>query len=88
MATLATTLGDYEVADGYFARAAAFNHRAHAKFFDARTNFWWAKMLIARDAAGDTDRAHTLLTAAHTAACEHGYRDIERRSAEALANLT
>ena len=88
LATLATTLGDYEVADRYFAQAAAFNHRARAKFFDARTNFWWAKMLIARDAAGDADRAHALLTAAHTAACEHGYRDIERRSAEVLANLT
>ena len=88
LATLATTLGDFETADTYFAQAAAFNHRARAKFFDARTNFWWAKMLIARDAAGDADQAHTLLTAAHTAACEHGYRDIERRSAEVLAKLT
>ena len=76
-----------QAADEYFARAAAFNHRAHAKFFDARTNLWWAKMLIARDAAGDKDRARTLLTAAHAAACAHGYRDIERRSAETLANL-
>ncbi len=38
--------------------------------------------------AGDTDRARTLLKAAHTAACLHGYKDIERRSAEALVNLT
>jgi len=87
-ATLATTLGDYEVAEGYFAQAAAFNHRARAKFYGARTDLWWAKMLIARDADGDTDRARALLTAAHTAACVHGYGDIERRSVETLANLT
>ena len=87
LATLATTLGDYEVADGYFAQAAEFNLRAHAKFFDARTNLCWGKMLIARAAAGDIDRARTLLTAAHTAARTHGYGDIERRSAETLTNL-
>ncbi len=87
LATLSTTVGDYEAADKYFAQAAAFNHRAHARFFDARTSYWWAKMLIARDAIGDNSQARTLLTAAHTAACAHGYGDIERRSAETLANL-
>jgi hypothetical protein len=87
VATLATTLGDYEVADRYFAHAAEVNRLARATFFDARTNFWWARMLIKRAAAGDTDRAGTLLTMAHTAACAHGYGDVERRTAEMLASL-
>jgi hypothetical protein len=39
---LATVLGRYDEADTYFAHAAAFNDRASAKFFAARTNLSWA----------------------------------------------
>jgi hypothetical protein len=37
--------------------AVAFNDRAHAKFFAARTNLEWAKMLAARNGPGDTEHA-------------------------------
>ena len=84
---LATVLGRYDEADAYFAQAAAFNDRVDAKFFAARTNLSWGKMLAERDAPGDTERARDLLTKAHTAAAAHGYANIERRAAEALQHL-
>ncbi len=84
---LATVLGRYDEADAYFAHAAAFNDRADAKFFAARTNLSWAKMLAERQAPGDNERARDLLTKAHTAAAAHGYANIERRAAEALQHL-
>ena len=84
LATLAMTLGNFDVADEYFARADAFNRRNRAKFFDARTKLWWARMLIARNDAGDIDRARAMLTTAHTVAQAHGYGDVERRAADTL----
>ena len=84
---LATVLGRYDEADTYFAHAAAFNDRANAKFFAARTNLSWATMLAERHAPGDNERARDLLTKAHTAAAAHGYANIERRAAEALQHL-
>ena len=84
---LATVLGRYDEADAYFTQAAAFNDRADAKFFAARTNLSWGKMLAERNAPGDTERARDLLTKAHTAAAAHGYANVERRAAEALQHL-
>ena len=84
---LATVLGRYDEADTYFAHAAAFNDRADAKFFAARTNLSWGTMLAERNAPGDTERARDLLTKAHTAAAAHGYANVERRAAEALQHL-
>ena len=84
---LATILGRYDEAETYFARAAAFNERAHAEFFAARTNLSWGEMLAERNAPGDTQRARDLLTKAHTSAAAHGYANIERRAAAALQHL-
>ena len=84
---LATVLGRYDEADAYFTQAAAFNDRADAKFFAARTNLSWGKMLAERDAPGDAERARDLLTKAHAAAAAHGYASVERRAAEALQHL-
>ena len=49
---LATVLGRYDEADAYFTQAAAFNDRADAKFFAARTNLSWGKMLAERNGSG------------------------------------
>ena len=84
---LATVLGRYDDADAYFARAAALNDRANAKFFAARNNLSWATMLAERNAPGDNERARDLLTKAHAAAAAQGYANIERRAAEALQRL-
>jgi tetratricopeptide (TPR) repeat protein len=84
---LAAVLGRYDQADAYFAHADAFNERAGAKYFVARTNLAWAKMLVERDDQGDIERARALLTTAHAVAVAHGYAAIERQAAEALQNL-
>ncbi|HXQ58587.1 MAG TPA: AAA family ATPase [Acidimicrobiales bacterium] len=81
---LATVLGRYDEADGYFSRATATSRRVGAKFFAARSQLLWGRMLLERRAPGDADRAHDLLSMARTAAAEHGYANVERRATEAL----
>ena len=84
---LATVLGRYDEANTYLARSAAFSDRLGAKFFAARTNLSWGRMLLERAAAGDADHARDLLAQAHTAAVAHGYANVERRATEALRHL-
>ena len=87
VAGLAAVLGRYEEAESYFARAAAFNDRARAKFFAARTDLLWGGMLAERGAPGDADRARQLLGRAHATAVTQGYGTVERRAAAALHDL-
>ena len=61
--------------------------RMGAKFFAARTDLLWGRMLAERKAQGDTEKARDLLTKAHTAAVVHGYGTVERRAAAASAGL-
>ena len=56
---LATVLGRYDEADAYFTQAAAFNDRVGAKFFAARTNLSWGKMLAERKARATPRRLGT-----------------------------
>ena len=84
---LTTVLGRYDDADTYFAQAAGLNDRASAKFFAARTNLSWGKMLAERGATGDIEKARQLLTKAHNAAAAHAYPNLEQRAAVALQNL-
>ncbi len=84
---LVAVLGRYDDADAYFSRAAAFNERANATFFGARTNLSWGRMLAERNAPGDAEKARDLLTKAQTSAAAQGYANVERRAAEALQRL-
>jgi tetratricopeptide (TPR) repeat protein len=84
---LATVLGCYDEADAYFTQAAAFNARANAKFFAARTNLSWGKMLAERNAQGDAERARELLVKARALSAADGYANVERRAAAALRQL-
>lgn len=84
---LAAVLGHFDEADSFFAQAAAMNDRMGAKFFAARTDLLWGKMLVERQAPGDIGKARELLTRAHTAAAAHGYGTVERRAAAALQGL-
>jgi class 3 adenylate cyclase len=84
---LATVLGRFDQADAYFTQAAGINDRMSAKFFAARTDLSWGKMLAERRAPGDIERARDLLTTSMSAAAANGYRNVERRAAEALAHL-
>jgi hypothetical protein len=85
---LATVLGHYGEAETYFALAAASSARAGAKFFAARTDLSWGRMLAARNGPGDSEEARRLLTAAHTAAVAHRYATVQRRAAAALQDLS
>jgi class 3 adenylate cyclase/tetratricopeptide (TPR) repeat protein len=85
---LATLLGRYDEANVYFAKSAASSERANAKFFAARTNLLWGRMLAERSGSGDSETARDLLTQAHTAAVTNGYGTVERRAAAALQDLS
>jgi class 3 adenylate cyclase/tetratricopeptide (TPR) repeat protein len=84
---LASVLGRYDEADMYFERAAACNERVGAKFFAARTDLWWGRMLAERNAPGDIEKARDLLSRARAASAAHGYANVERRAAQALHDL-
>ncbi len=84
---LATVLGRYDEADTYFAQASEFSDRMGAKFFAARTDLLWGKMLAARKGPGDSERARALLFKAHAAAVTFGYQNVARRAAAALQCL-
>jgi hypothetical protein len=84
---LATVLGRYDQADAYFAKASEFSDRIGAKFFAARTDLLWGRMLAERSRPGDRERAQVLLSQARAAAATYGYRNVERRAATALEHL-
>ena len=83
LAGLASVLGRFDEADAYFVQSSELSTRIGAKFFLARTNLAWGRMLIERRAPGDLDRARDLLAKAHGAAVAHGYGVIERRATDA-----
>jgi hypothetical protein len=61
--------------------------RIGAKFFAARTDLSWGRVLAERRAPRDTEKARELLTKAHSAAAANGYGSVERRAATALEGL-
>lgn len=84
---LATVLDQYQQAESHFADAAALERRAGAAYFTAETDLAWGRMLVAKGAPADVERARDRLAAAQSVAAEHGYRDIERDSTEFLARI-
>jgi class 3 adenylate cyclase len=84
---LATVLGHYDEAHAHFAQSAAFCDLVGAKFFAARTQLQWGKLLLERQTFGDTEMARDLLASAHTLAVAHGYGTVKRRAATALQGL-
>jgi TPR repeat protein len=84
---LATVLGRDDEAVAYFTQAAAMSKRIGAKFFAARTDLSWGRVLAERGTPGDTEEARELLTKAHSAAAANGYGSVERRAAAALEGL-
>jgi DNA-binding SARP family transcriptional activator len=84
---LAAVLGRFAEADAYFSQSASMCDRARAKFFAARTDFIWAKMLADSDAPEDVEKARGLLAKAHAAAVTNGYGKIVQRSTDAFRLL-
>jgi hypothetical protein len=69
---LAATLGDRELAIRHLERGVAANERMGARPFAARTQYWLARTLGARNAAGDAERAATLTASARETAAACG----------------
>jgi class 3 adenylate cyclase/tetratricopeptide (TPR) repeat protein len=82
---LATTLRRFDEAEIRFEAAEATHQRMAAPTLLARTRLEWAHMLFSRSAAGDADRATTLLGQALQSARELGLGGIERRAAALLS---
>jgi len=85
---LCTVLGNYDEANAHFAQSAAFCDLVGAKFFSARTQLLWGKLLLERQTPGDADRTRSLFASAHRTAVAHGYGTVERRAAAALQDLS
>ena len=58
---LQSVLGHYDEAESHFARSAALCERIDARFFGARTDLLWGRMLAERDGPGDRERGRRLL---------------------------
>lgn len=87
LATLATVLGHYDHAETHFTQALELHEKLQAPFFVALTKLEWGRMLLARLAEGDLERAEEMLTSALHAAQSYGFGTVERRAEEALATL-
>lgn len=80
LALLATTMSRWEEAAQHFEEALAANTRMGARPWVAHTQHDYAKMLLARDAAGDRERALELLQPALATAQELGMKPLIERA--------
>ena len=76
---LAATTGRWQDAESHFDQALAMNARMGAKPWLAHTQFQYARMLLARSAPRDVERAKILLDDACTIARQLGMRSLETR---------
>jgi len=79
LGTLATTLERWDEAEQHFQDALAMNSAMNAHPWLAHTQYQYARMLLARDQAGDGDKAAALLKEALATARELGMRALEQR---------
>ena len=84
---LATTAGDWEEAEAYFAAAAAAQERIGAPVWLARTRLERARMLLTRAEPDDAERAHDLLRQALATARERGQAKLEGDAVALLSEL-
>ncbi len=78
---LATTLGEWELAEDHFERAMALNRGMQAMTWLAHTEYEYARMMLARRAGGDGDRrkAASLLAEADELAAGIGMATLRSR---------
>lgn len=84
LANLATTLGRYEEADAHFTEATDAYIAIGAEAWLIRARREWARMLVARRAGRDMQRAQELLRNALAAAQSNGLAELERATASLL----
>jgi hypothetical protein len=85
---LATLLGRFDDADRYLGMAASSSELTQSPFFTAWTDLYRGRMLVARDAPGDSVEALSLLRVAQATGAACGYGNVEKRAATALARVT
>ncbi|HUJ65907.1 MAG TPA: hypothetical protein VLX59_10235, partial [Acidimicrobiales bacterium] len=85
---LAWVLDRLDQAEAHFAEAAEIADRGGMKFFAARTQLDWGRMLVARRGPGDRERATALLEQAGSAAAANGYASIARLATAARSRLS
>ena len=81
---LLTVLERYDGAERAFEAAHASCEETDAGFFGAQTNLSWGRMLVRRQAPGDSTRARDLLSQARYVGARRGYEVVERRAAREL----
>ena len=84
---LQSVLGHYDEAESYFARSAALCERIGARFFGARTDLLWGRMLAERDGPDDRERGRRLLEKARSVAEAGGYEVVRRHAEAAISSL-
>ena len=84
---LQSVLGHFDESESYFARSAALCERMGARFFGARTDLLWGRMLAERDGPGDRERGRRLLEQARSVAEAGGYEVVQRRAEAAINSL-
>jgi tetratricopeptide (TPR) repeat protein len=86
---LATLLGRHDEAERHFEKALEMNVRIRARIWVAHTQHDYARMLAARDRAGDRERATALAAEALATARELGMKPLEAKVVElrAMAGL-
>jgi tetratricopeptide (TPR) repeat protein len=82
---LATLLGRYKEAERHFAAALEMNARIRAKVWVAHTQHNYARMLLARGAPGDRDKAAALATTALATARQVGMKPLEEQLVSLMA---
>ena len=83
--SLESVLGRYNEAEEHFAKAAEISARGQLEFSAAVTHLQWGRMLSARGASGDLERARDLLALAHETSVRRGYASIARRATAAMS---
>ena len=84
---LASVLGRFGDAEGYFAEATELNRHGRMRWVATDTELWRGRMLAIRRGPGDLERARSLLGRARDAASTRGYTSIERAASAELATL-
>jgi tetratricopeptide (TPR) repeat protein len=79
LGSLATTMGRWDQAERHFEDALAMNSAMGARPWLAHTQYQYARMLLARDQAGDSGMAATLLKDALATSRELAMHALEQR---------
>jgi tetratricopeptide (TPR) repeat protein len=87
LGVLSTMMGEWDDAERHFAHAIAVHERAEAPPFIARTQYEWAKMLVARNDGRGRARALKLLSCAGETARDLGMQPLARRVGDLAGTL-